>query len=400
LPRGYRTAEQDASAIIKVVFVSLGILAGVGVLLGIGYVAISSANKMLTQAKSEQEATPDDPAASGDRQASTVRPPWLENIDSRSTDRRDQAASPRANGSLSPIGSSAADSAGSMTDAPYGSGSIPSGAPSAIERAPSHTGFHASHGHVEDSRTSGLNPNSFPASGTAGLPSTVIRWWEQPGSPRAGLRRVGTATPPYLHYSWMCELLPYLGHEELYNAFDFNKPWMDERNLQLTGAIVPEFQNPTDDRKRYKGYPFEGMALTHFVGMSGIEDGRNVVAAALPRSDPRAGIFGYDEVAAIDDISDGTSNTIMIVGSGELASPWALGGGGTVRGARQPYFDRWSGFGSRGRQSEGTLAVMADGSVRFISSDIHPTAFRAMCTIHGQETIDVSRWAEPSDLDR
>ncbi|MCH5376393.1 MAG: DUF1559 domain-containing protein, partial [Planctomycetes bacterium] len=184
----------------------------------------------------------------------------------------------------------------------------------------------------------------------------------------------------------------------LYNRFDFSKPLTQDENLQLTGEVVYQFQNPEDDRDRYEGYPFRGMALTHYAGMSGIEDGRNVVAASLPRSDPRAGVFGYDEVASIDEITDGTSNTLMIVGSGELAAPWALGGGGTVRGAREPYFDRLSGFGSRGRKSEGALAVMVDGSVRFISSDIHPTAFRAMCTIHGGETIDVSRWVDTGQL--
>ncbi len=232
------------------------------------------------------------------------------------------------------------------------------------------------------------------------LPQGLIRWFEDPTGRRAGLRRVGPAGSPHSHYSWMCDLLPYLGHQDLYDAFDFSKHWTDKQNLQRAGVIVPEFQNPSDDRKRYDGYPFGGLALTHFVGMSGVEDGRNVVAASLPRSDPRAGVFGYDEVAAMEDITDGASNTIMIIGSGELASPWAVGGGGTIRGARQPYFDRLSGFGSRGRKSEGALAVMADGSVRFVSSDVDPSAFRAMCTIHGGETVDVSRWTAPTNFGR
>ena len=72
--------------------------------------------------------------------------------------------------------------------------------------------------------------------------------------------------------------------------------------------------------------------------MSGVEDARNVVAAKLPRSDPRAGVFGYDEVARPEQITDGTSQTIMVVGSGALANPWILGGGATIRGAREPLF--------------------------------------------------------------
>jgi hypothetical protein len=122
--------------------------------------------------------------------------------------------------------------------------------------------------------------------------------------------------------------------------------------------------------------------------MSGIEDARNVVAAKLPRSDPRAGIFGYDAVATPAEIADGTSNTIMVLGAGELANPWVMGGGATIRGAREPYFDKISGFGSKG--SSGVTVVMADGSVRTISSNISPAVFRALCTIHGAEKIDLA----------
>jgi len=49
-------------------------------------------------------------------------------------------------------------------------------------------------------------------------------------------------------------------------------------------VLIPEFLNPLDDQQRWKGYPFDGIALTHFVGISGVEDARNVVAAKLPRT--------------------------------------------------------------------------------------------------------------------
>jgi len=123
--------------------------------------------------------------------------------------------------------------------------------------------------------------------------------------------------------------------------------------------------------------------------MSGVEDARNVVAAKLPRSDPRAGIFGYDEVARPAQITDGTSHTIMMVGTGAMANPWLLGGGGTIRGAREPLFDKTSGLGTKGLSGGGTLAVMADGSVRHITSKVDPRVFKALCTIHGAESVDL-----------
>ena len=109
----------------------------------------------------------------------------------------------------------------------------------------------------------------------------------------------------------------------------------------------------------------------------------------MPRTDPRAGIFGYDQVATNDQITDGTSNTIMLIGAGKIVGPWISGGGATVRGARAPYFDDITGFGSAGDPGAGALVAMADGSVKRISKDIDPAVFRALSTIHGAESIDL-----------
>lgn len=229
------------------------------------------------------------------------------------------------------------------------------------------------------------------ASGGPTLHASVLHWHRQPGASLRGARAVSDDDVVVQNYSWLCELLPHLGHEALYNRFRFDRSWTNEPNLQLTANLVPQFLNPADDRQRWRGYPFDGMALTHFVGMSGVEDRPNVVAASLPRSDPRAGVFGYHEVARQEQITDGASQTMMVLGSGELASPWVQGGGATVRGAREPYFDSLTGFGTRGQAKPGVTAMFADGSVRRISADIDPSVFRAMSTIHGADSVDFSQ---------
>jgi hypothetical protein len=196
-------------------------------------------------------------------------------------------------------------------------------------------------------------------------------------------------------HSWQTQLLPYLGNQELYDKFRFEQPWSQGQNLKLAHTLVPQFLNPADNRHRWEGYPYNGTALTHYVGMSGVEQKRTDVAAKFPRSDNRAGVFGYDRIAGREEITDGLSQTVMILGSGEMAGPWAQGGGYTVRGARQPYFDPLTGFGSRGLSQGGTLAVFADGSVREISANVSPEVFRAMCTIHGAETVDRAHLGQP-----
>jgi hypothetical protein len=81
----------------------------------------------------------------------------------------------------------------------------------------------------------------------------------------------------------------------------------------------------------------------------------------------------------------------MIIGTGEVVGPWVQGGGSTIRGARQPYFDKLTGFGSRGLQSPGAYVMFADGSARVISASIDPEVFKAMCTMHGAEQVDMAK---------
>jgi hypothetical protein len=191
-------------------------------------------------------------------------------------------------------------------------------------------------------------------------------------------------------YSWMTELLPYVGYESLYRKFDFSKHWGMPYNAPYAETVIPAFLNPADPRATWTGMGVP-LGATHFAGMSGIEDGRNVIAAQLSRSDPRAGIFGYDKIARFNEITDGLSQTIMVIGTGEIVAGWVSGGGATIRGARQPYFDKNSGFGSRGLKTPGAYVMFADGSARVISADIDPAVFRAMCTIHGSEPVDPSK---------
>lgn len=233
-----------------------------------------------------------------------------------------------------------------------------------------------------------------------GFATALPVWHGDSKAKLVGVFKVGDAdnrTTMQAHYSWMHNLLPYMGHQDIYDKFDLTKPLHDNANIKFGAILVPEYLVPGNPLQRWDGYPFDHFALTHFVGMSGIEDARNVVAGKFDRSDPRAGVFGYDRIATPAEIKDGTSNTIMVIGVGDLANPWVMGGGATIRGARLPYFDKLSGFGSHGQN--GPITMFADGSVRMISPNVDPAVFRAMCTIHGAETVDLQTAAPPFKLD-
>lgn len=228
------------------------------------------------------------------------------------------------------------------------------------------------------------------------MSAAVIGWHTQANANLLGSKPIKGEELVIFQYSWMCDVLPHLGYEKLYNEFDFKQPWTRDPNMTRSRTLIPQFLNPSDTRKRWKGFHFPGGALSHFTGISGVEDTRTVLAAELPRSDNRAGVFGYKGIARPNEITDGTSNTMMLIGSGELAGLWVQGGGATIRGAREPYFDKITGFGSRGGSKPGAMAMFADGSVRHIPADIDPKLFRALCTIHGAETVDLAPLGAPA----
>lgn len=235
------------------------------------------------------------------------------------------------------------------------------------------------------------------STGQVSIVTGLDKWWNR-SEKNEGSVDVEDMELAIYHYSWLTELLPYIGRNDLYDKLDMDQTFnRSVSNIQVAQALIPQYLNPADDRTRFEGHYFEGLGLTHFVGMSGVENTRNTTAALLPRTDDRAGIFGYDEIAKTSDVTDGLGNTIMMIGGGLAAGPWISGGGHSVRGARMPHFDAFTGFGSKGVDDGGAIVVMADGSVRVVTADIADEAFRAMCTIHGKETVDVEASTKPSN---
>jgi hypothetical protein len=115
-------------------------------------------------------------------------------------------------------------------------------------------------------------------------------------------------------------------------------------------------------------------------------------AASLPLAHPKAGVFGYERRVTIRDITDGTSNTMMVADTAERNGPWAAGSAATVRAvdpALQPYVGHRRPFGGvlEGEQRNQVLVLMADGSVRSIQSNVKPEVFEALATIAGGEQI-------------
>jgi prepilin-type processing-associated H-X9-DG protein len=118
------------------------------------------------------------------------------------------------------------------------------------------------------------------------------------------------------------------------------------------------------------------------VGIAGLgKDG-----PLLEVGDKGAGIFGYNRGCSFRDITDGTSNTMMVSEAIKDFGGWGVGGKSTVRALTQkPYINGPDGLGSPWHG--GMHVLMADGSVRFVSENIAPEVLEALSTIAGGEIV-------------
>jgi len=138
--------------------------------------------------------------------------------------------------------------------------------------------------------------------------------------------------------SWRVAILPYLEQQQLYEQFRLDEPWDSEHNRQLASAVVPVYQGTN---------PGVRPGMTAYLGAAG-----------------KGTIFEGPKGTRIDQIRDGTANTIMVVEANpDQAVPWTSPAdlefepGKPLRGlgAARP-----GGFN----------AAFADGSVRFLSKSI------------------------------
>jgi hypothetical protein len=176
---------------------------------------------------------------------------------------------------------------------------------------------------------------------------------------------------PNQRLSWIANLEATLTPNQLPPLWD--RPWNDPLNEHFVRRALPHYWNPAITQKTSPDkYP-----ATHFVGLAGV--GKD--AASLPKSDPRAGMFGHQRTITVDDLTAGAANVWMISGVQDNIGSWAAHGRATIRpwtgGA---VIGGPDGFGSG--QKDSMSILMADGSVRTISANTHLKVLERLATIH------------------
>lgn len=147
--------------------------------------------------------------------------------------------------------------------------------------------------------------------------------------------------------SWRVALLPYLEQANLYRQFKLDEPWDSEHNKQLIDKMPDAYRatRPASEGK------------TPFVAAIGAE-------MAFPNGKGRT----------IREFTDGTSNTILVV----EADPdheviWTKPADATIDLVRPK-----ANLG--GHYGNGLLALVADGSARFIADDTSDAALKVLFT--------------------
>jgi len=217
--------------------------------------------------------------------------------------------------------------------------------------------------------------------------------------PTSAATRANLPWPPDERVSWMASLLPYLGFNDVLQAINTQRSWDDPENFNPSITMIPQLLDPQDqahwwvavnqeDRPIYAGRDIP-RAATSFVGVAGVGMDAANYAPDDPAMAKKIGVFGYDRVTKVEDIKDGPANTIALLQVAPFfRGAWLAGGGSTVRGVPetksvQPFVcTTYDG-------KRGTIAIMANGDVRFIPETIADDKFKALCTINGGEQVDV-----------
>jgi prepilin-type processing-associated H-X9-DG protein len=157
-------------------------------------------------------------------------------------------------------------------------------------------------------------------------------------------------------HSWRVALLPYLGRSDLYERYNFNEPWDSPNNQQVAQRMPDVFRCPDAP---------PGGNLTNYV-----------VIIGDPSQQPMQSLFLPNHWTQLREITDGTSNTLMVVETGTPV-PW-------TQPDADPKFDQVVGQAERGPTVLGSAhpgvanVVMADGSVRTVSVNIDNQTLQAL----------------------
>jgi hypothetical protein len=185
-------------------------------------------------------------------------------------------------------------------------------------------------------------------------------------------------------HSWRVLLLPYIDQAALYSRYNFAEPWDGPNNVKLLDEIPPVYKCPSHVPRSASVAaifgPFGPLACSTGATVSGAARRKCTnYAAVLGR---HCAFRGADPVS-IEDITDGTSSTLMIGEVTDADILWTKPEDIDV--SKHPQIGDRMGFSSD--HASGAQFATAAGSVRFIFESIPQETVDALYTRDRGEKI-------------
>jgi prepilin-type processing-associated H-X9-DG protein len=165
--------------------------------------------------------------------------------------------------------------------------------------------------------------------------------------------------------SWRVAILPYIEQQELYNKFKLDEPWDSPNNKELIQYMPQVYTCPSRPA-------LPKSTQTHYQVFFG----------------PGA-LFDKDGPTGIQNVTDGTSNTMMAV---EAANAVTWTKPDDIPFDQGPNFKPANLFGMGSTHPGGVNTLFADGSVRFIKTTINQQVLKALITRAGGEVISADSY--------
>lgn len=226
------------------------------------------------------------------------------------------------------------------------------------------------------------------------------------------------------HYSgWVPQILPYFEQASLGDLYDFRASFFDPQNQQAIETKLALFECPSTPggaelipyvrHRDSSGWHIDddrGAYASDYAGNRGYND--PVIMPGVPAA-ARLGMFDGRENVGFEDVTDGLSNTMLVLESAGRAHWYVNGRMYDPEPNFGGWFDYWAGtnsgwaygfqddgltrFGPRvinasnkwanpyAFHAAGINTVLADGSVRFVAEQMDAVTFFSACSRAGGE---------------
>lgn len=216
--------------------------------------------------------------------------------------------------------------------------------------------------------------------------------------------------------SWVPEMLAFAEQQNVFQRYRFDRPWDHVDNQPATSVSIPLFVCPSAPVGRPTSEGSNTYGLADYTAVYDVDPGLIATGLLSPwNGDPRSAM-PVDTGGRFADITDGTSNTLLVVevaGRPEVYVNGRSSGSSTRVPAWSAYngiypinLDGWLADGSGpwgpcgvncsnaheiySFHFGGASIAMADGSTRFVKSTIDIRVLAAMVTRGGNETVAIN----------